>query len=102
MQYVITISACSTIRASVLREHAKALLRKKGTAFGDFILTEFKDPILREHVVSLSVSDVPMDLQVWSPLPKFFHAEMCVCMCESQYYMWGCVWYVDRVIRTFL
>lgn len=59
---------CSATRASVLREQAKALLRRKGTAFGDFIVTEFEDPVLREHVVSLSVSDVPMDLQVQSLL----------------------------------
>lgn len=48
----------------MLREQAKALLCKKGTAFGDFILTEFEDPVLREHVVSLSVSDVPIEVQV--------------------------------------
>lgn len=54
----------STLRAVVLTEHVKALLRKQGTVFGDFIVTEFEDPILKEHAVSVSVSDIPKNLQV--------------------------------------
>ena len=54
----------STLRAKVLKEHAKALLKKKGTTFGDFILTEFEDPVLREHVISISVTDIPKEVQV--------------------------------------
>lgn len=39
-------------------------IRQGGLAFGDFVITEFNDPILQEHVVSVTVSDVPKDLQV--------------------------------------
>ena len=54
----------STLRAVVLTEHVKALLRKQGTVFGDFIVTEFEDPILKDHAVSVSVSDIPKNLPV--------------------------------------
>ena len=37
---------------------------RQGLAFGDFITTEFSDPILQEHVVSVTISDIPKDLQV--------------------------------------
>ena len=56
------------MRAAMLTERVKILLRKQGTTFGDFIITEFEDPILKEHTVSVSVSDIPNNLQVRQPL----------------------------------
>ena len=61
------LSVYSTLRQAILKEHVKAMLMKnirQGLAFGDFVLTEFSDPILQEHVVSVTVSDMPKDLQV--------------------------------------
>ena len=52
----------------MLTERVKILLRKQGTTFGDFIITDFEDPILKEHTVSVSVSDIPNNLQVRQPL----------------------------------
>lgn len=52
------------MRAAMLTERVKILLRKQGTTFGDFIITDFEDPILKEHTVSVSVSDIPNNLQV--------------------------------------
>lgn len=64
VSHCVCVCVCSTLRASVVREHTKSVLRKQGTASGDFIITEFEDPILKEHVISISVSDIPRDLQV--------------------------------------
>lgn len=72
------IEAChssSTMRAAMLTERVKILLRKQGTTFGDFIITEFEDPILKEHTVSVSVSDIPNNLQVRQPLSR--------CLCSK-------------------
>ena len=52
----------------MLTERVKILLRKQGTTFGDFIITDFEDPILKEHTVSVSVSDITNNLQVRQPL----------------------------------
>lgn len=61
----------------MLTERVKILLRKQGTTFGDFIITEFEDPILKEHAVSVSVSDIPNNLQVRQPLLR--------CLCSKLY-----------------
>ena len=56
--------SCSSLSASVVREYAVAQLKYHPTAFGEFTLTEFDDPVLKEHVVSISVCDVPTAIQV--------------------------------------
>ena len=48
----------------MVREYAVAQLKYHPTAFGEFTLTEFDDPVLKEHVVSISVCDVPTAIQV--------------------------------------
>ena len=72
-----TCHSSSTLRAAMLTERVKILLRKQGTTFGDFIITEFEDPILKEHTVSVSVSDIPNNLQVRQPLLR--------CLCRKLY-----------------
>ncbi len=56
---------CSTLAPSVVRDHTKALLKKQGAVFGDFIVTDFDNLLLREHVISISVSDIPKELRVF-------------------------------------
>ena len=57
--------SCSSLSASVVRDYAVAELKRHPTAFGEFTLTEFDDPVLKEHVVSISVCDVPSSIQVY-------------------------------------
>ncbi len=68
MVYLFVSTTCSTLHPAVVRDHTKALLRKQGTIFGDFIVTEFDDPLLQEHVISVSVSDIPRELAVRVPI----------------------------------
>lgn len=56
--------SCSSLSASVVREYAVAQLKMQPTAFGEFTLSEFDDPVLKEHVVSIAVCDVPSSIQV--------------------------------------
>ena len=56
----------SSLSESVVREYAVAQLRHHPTAFGEFVLTEFDDPVLKEHVVSISVRDIPTSVRVRS------------------------------------
>ena len=56
--------SCSSLSASVVREYAIAQLKTQPTAFGEFTLTEFDDPVLKEHVVSIAVCDIPSSIQV--------------------------------------
>lgn len=71
----------STVRSSFLRESATALLKRQGTVFGDFVLTEFSDQFLAEHVLFLAVVDIPRHLPVGNPnyTNKFYisHAPNC-------------------------
>ena len=67
----------------MLTERVKILLRKQGTIFGDFIITEFEDPILKEHTVSVSVSDIPNNLQVRQPLLRCSVAVIVEVFCSS-------------------
>ncbi|KAL5467298.1 hypothetical protein EMCRGX_G031505 [Ephydatia muelleri] len=46
---------------------------RQGLAFGDFVITEFSDPILQEHVVSVTVSDIPKDLQLMDASSLYVH-----------------------------
>ena len=56
--------SCSSLSASVVREYAVAQLKMQPTAFGEFTLSEFDDPVLKEHVVSIAVCDIPSSIQV--------------------------------------
>jgi hypothetical protein len=56
--------SCSSLSASVVREYAVAQLKMQPTAFGEFTLSEFDDPVLKEHVVSIAVCDIPTSIQV--------------------------------------
>ena len=57
--------SCSSLSAAVVREYAVAQLKMQPTAFGEFTLSEFEDPVLKEHVVSISVCDIPSSIQVY-------------------------------------
>ena len=68
-QQLIHVEVCqhpnSTMRASLVREYATARLKLQRTAFsGGFVLTDFEDSVLQEHVLSISVSDTPKGLMV--------------------------------------
>lgn len=56
--------SCSSLSASVAREYAVAQLKMQPTAFGEFTLSDFDDPVLKEHVVSIAVCDLPTSIQV--------------------------------------
>lgn len=56
--------SCSSLSAAVVREYTVAQLKRQPTAFGGFTMTEFEDPVLKEHVVSISVCDIPESVQV--------------------------------------
>ena len=47
----------STARASVVGQHATRFLSRMGTTYGDAVLKEFDDPLLKEHVDSISLSE---------------------------------------------
>jgi hypothetical protein len=49
--------SCSTARASVVGQHATRFLSRMGTTYGDAVLKEFDDPLLKEHVDSISLSE---------------------------------------------
>ncbi|CAI8038854.1 Pachytene checkpoint protein 2 homolog [Geodia barretti] len=49
----------STLRPSLLRDRAVAVLERRGSTFGDLSLTQFDDPLLTEHAVFLAVVDIP-------------------------------------------
>ncbi|KAL5020851.1 hypothetical protein ScPMuIL_000006 [Solemya velum] len=53
----ICLNPVSTARPSVVKDHVLALLHKNKYAFGDFIVTEFEEPFLQDHVISVSLSD---------------------------------------------
>ena len=48
----------------MVREYAVAQLKMQPTAFGEFTLSDFEDPVLKEHVVSIAVCDIPSSIQV--------------------------------------
>lgn len=54
----------SSLSESVVREYAMGQLSQHPTAFGEFVMTEFDDPVLKEHVVSISVRDIPTSVRV--------------------------------------
>ena len=70
--------SCSSLSASVVREYAVAQLKRQPTAFGGFTMTEFEDPVLKEHVVSISLCDIPDSVQVYMCTMKWFVSVECV------------------------
>jgi SpoVK/Ycf46/Vps4 family AAA+-type ATPase len=41
----------------------KKVLFEKGSVFGEFTITEFADPFLQEHILSVSLYDIPTDVK---------------------------------------
>lgn len=54
----------SSMRGAKLKELVRDKLLERGTAFSDLVLLEFDDPILKEHVLSISITDTPSELKV--------------------------------------
>ena len=54
----------SSMRGAKLKELVRDMLLERGTAFSDLILLEFDDPMLKEHVLSISITDTPSELKV--------------------------------------
>jgi hypothetical protein len=55
----------STVASSSLVENSvKKVLFEKGSVFGEFTITEFADPFLQEHILSVSLYDIPTDVKV--------------------------------------
>lgn len=54
----------STLPCSRLKELVLSMLRQRGTAFGELFLLEFDDPVMKEHIQSVSISDIPYQLKV--------------------------------------
>lgn len=54
----------SNMRASRLKEMVVELLREKRTTFGELVMTEFEDSVLKEHLQSVSITDTPNELKV--------------------------------------
>ena len=54
----------STLPYSLVREQVRDLLLLKGVVFGEFIATEFSNPLLQEHILSVTVTDISHDIQV--------------------------------------
>ena len=52
---------CSTLRRSQVREMVKARLQSQPRVLREMVETEFEDQELKEHVVSIAVTDVPSD-----------------------------------------
>ena len=47
----------STAKSSSIKDRVLELFKHHQSCYGEFILTEFDDPFLKEHVVSVSVGD---------------------------------------------
>ena len=44
-----------------------ALLKRRGSTFGDLNLVQFDDPLLEEHAQFLAVVDIPRHVSVCTP-----------------------------------
>ncbi len=66
--YTLHVEVCqrpdSTLRGTRLKEMVLSMLRQRGTAFGEVLLLEFEDPVIKEHVHSVSITDIPQELKV--------------------------------------
>ncbi len=54
----------SNMRSSRLKELVLAMLREKGTVFGELFIQEFDDPVLSEHIQSIAIADTPSQIKV--------------------------------------
>ena len=65
---VLHVEVCQRAHSSMgdtkLKEMVLELLAEKGTAFSQLIMEEFEDPVLKEHVLSVSITDTPRELKV--------------------------------------
>ena len=65
---VLHVEVCQRAHSSMgdtkLKDLVLELLAEKGTAFSQLIMEEFEDPVLKEHVLSVSITDTPSDLKV--------------------------------------
>ena len=52
---------CSTLRMSQIRDIVRDYLKELGSVIGELEETEFDDPVLKEHVLSILMTDVPND-----------------------------------------
>ena len=78
---VLHVEVCQHAQSSMgdsrVRELVVELLARKGTAFGQLIMDEFEDSVLQQHIVSISITDAPTQLKVWTlppplgPIPTF-------------------------------
>jgi len=59
----------STLRCTRLKELVLSMLRQRGTAFGELLLQDFEDPVVKEHVQSVAITDVPQELKVRARQP---------------------------------
>ncbi|XP_019849117.1 PREDICTED: pachytene checkpoint protein 2 homolog isoform X2 [Amphimedon queenslandica] len=54
----------STLPYSLVREQVRDLLLLKGVVFGEFVATEFSNPLLQEHILSVTVTDISHEIQI--------------------------------------
>ncbi len=54
----------SAMAGTKLKELVVELLMERGTAFSELHIYEFENPILKEHVLSVSITDTPSHLKV--------------------------------------
>lgn len=59
--------AHSSMRMSKLKCLVRDMLMERGTAFHELVMHEFDDPIFKEHLVSVSITDTPNELKVGPP-----------------------------------
>ena len=54
----------SSMRQAKLKELVMDMLLERGTAFSELVLMEFDEPTLKDHVLSISITDTPSELKV--------------------------------------
>lgn len=59
--------AHSSMGDSRIKELVLQLLAEKGTVFRQLMVEEFEEPTLKEHVLSVSITDTPGDVKVRMP-----------------------------------
>lgn len=77
---VLHVEVCqhahSSMRGSKLKDMVLKLLAERGTAFSQLIIAEFDDPILKEHLVSVAITDTPAELTV--RYLTAWHVDICI------------------------
>ena len=59
----------SAMAGTKLKELVVELLLERGTVFSELLIVEFEHPILKEHLLSVSITDTPAHLKVIYTLP---------------------------------